>query len=206
MSRIFISGSSTGLGLMTAELLSSQGHNVVIHARNANRAEDALRSLPAAEAVVIGDLETIAGTTSVAAQVNALGRFDAVIHNARTAHHRRWFAARLRRQHVVALPTHRADRASYTSRLSQLRHASSRGCQPGRHPLEDAPLEWIVRLCRKQTPRHNTCLRCCPALDGCSFECVRARLGADQDGRTWCARRHGPSAHHAGLARGERRS
>jgi NAD(P)-dependent dehydrogenase (short-subunit alcohol dehydrogenase family) len=82
MSRIFISGSSTGLGLMTAELLSSQGHNVVIHARNANRAEDALRSLPAAEAVVIGDLETIAGTTSVAAQVNALGRFDAVIHNA----------------------------------------------------------------------------------------------------------------------------
>jgi NAD(P)-dependent dehydrogenase (short-subunit alcohol dehydrogenase family) len=82
MSRIFISGSSTGLGLMTAELLSSQGHNVVIHARNANRAEDALRSLPAAEAVVIGDLETIAGTTSVAAQVNALGRFGAVIHNA----------------------------------------------------------------------------------------------------------------------------
>ena len=82
MSRIFISGSSTGLGLMTAELLSSQGHKVVIHARNANRAEDAVSSLPEAEAVVIGDLETIAGTTSVAAQVNALGHFDAVIHNA----------------------------------------------------------------------------------------------------------------------------
>jgi len=82
MSRIFISGSSTGLGLMTAELLSSQGHKLVIHARNANRAEDAARALPEAEAVVIGDLETIAGTTSVAAQVNALGRFDAVIHNA----------------------------------------------------------------------------------------------------------------------------
>ena len=82
MSRIFISGSSTGLGLMTAELLASQGHKVVIHARNDNRAEDAARSLPKAEAVVIGDLETIAGTTSVAAQVNALGRFDAVIHNA----------------------------------------------------------------------------------------------------------------------------
>ena len=54
MSRIFISGSSTGLGLMTADLLSSQGHKVVIHARNANRAEDAARSLPEAEAVVIG--------------------------------------------------------------------------------------------------------------------------------------------------------
>src|ERR1700733_9278696 len=82
MSRIFISGSSTGLGLMTAELLASQDHKVVIHARNDNRAEDAARSLPKAEAVVIGDLETIAGTTSVAAQVNALGRFDAIIHNA----------------------------------------------------------------------------------------------------------------------------
>jgi NAD(P)-dependent dehydrogenase (short-subunit alcohol dehydrogenase family) len=82
MSRIFISGSSTGLGLMTAELLSSQGHKVVIHARNANRAEDATRALPDAEAIVIGDLETIAGATSVAAQVNALGHFDAVVHNA----------------------------------------------------------------------------------------------------------------------------
>jgi NAD(P)-dependent dehydrogenase (short-subunit alcohol dehydrogenase family) len=82
MSRIFISGSSTGLGLMTAELLSSQGHKVVIHARNANRAEDAARSLPEAEAIVIGDLETMVGATDVAAQVNALGRFDAVIHNA----------------------------------------------------------------------------------------------------------------------------
>jgi NAD(P)-dependent dehydrogenase (short-subunit alcohol dehydrogenase family) len=82
MSRIFISGSSTGLGLMTAELLSGQGHKVVIHARNANRAEDAARSLPEAEAIVIGDLETMAGATDVAAQVNALGRFDAVIHNA----------------------------------------------------------------------------------------------------------------------------
>jgi NAD(P)-dependent dehydrogenase (short-subunit alcohol dehydrogenase family) len=46
MSRIFISGSSTGLGLMTAELLVQQGHQVVLHARNANRAEDAQRALP----------------------------------------------------------------------------------------------------------------------------------------------------------------
>jgi NAD(P)-dependent dehydrogenase (short-subunit alcohol dehydrogenase family) len=82
MSRIFISGSSTGLGLMTAEMLTSQGHKVVIHARNANRAEDAARSLRQAEAVVIGDLENMTGAASVAAQVNALGRFDAVIHNA----------------------------------------------------------------------------------------------------------------------------
>jgi NAD(P)-dependent dehydrogenase (short-subunit alcohol dehydrogenase family) len=38
--------------------------------------------LPKTEAVVIGDVETIAGAKDIAAQVNALGRFDAIIHNA----------------------------------------------------------------------------------------------------------------------------
>ena len=46
MSRIFISGSTTGLGLMAGELLASQSHRVVLHARNADRAEDARRALP----------------------------------------------------------------------------------------------------------------------------------------------------------------
>jgi NAD(P)-dependent dehydrogenase (short-subunit alcohol dehydrogenase family) len=32
MSRIFISGSSRGLGLMAAQLLIEQGHKVVLHA------------------------------------------------------------------------------------------------------------------------------------------------------------------------------
>jgi NAD(P)-dependent dehydrogenase (short-subunit alcohol dehydrogenase family) len=82
MSRIFISGSSTGLGLSAGELLINQGHQVVLHARNAARADDAERALPTAQAIVTGDLETIAGARDVATQVNALGRFDAVIHNA----------------------------------------------------------------------------------------------------------------------------
>ncbi|RAX37544.1 SDR family NAD(P)-dependent oxidoreductase [Rhizobium tropici] len=82
MSRIFVSGSSTGLGLMAAEHLAEQGHQVVLHARNPARANDARRALPKAVSVVIGDLETIAGAKNVAAEVNRLGRFDAVIHNA----------------------------------------------------------------------------------------------------------------------------
>jgi NAD(P)-dependent dehydrogenase (short-subunit alcohol dehydrogenase family) len=82
MARVFISGSSTGLGLMAGELLASQGHQVVLHARNAGRAEDARRAMPAAEAVIVGDIETIAGAKDVAVQVNAVGHFDAVIHNA----------------------------------------------------------------------------------------------------------------------------
>ena len=82
MARIFISGSSTGLGFMAGKLLVEQGHQVVLHARNATRAEEARRALPKAEAVVEGDLETIAGAKAVAARVNALGHFDTVIHNA----------------------------------------------------------------------------------------------------------------------------
>lgn len=82
MSRIFISGSSAGLGLMAGELLVSQGHQVVLHARNAARASDAHKALPQAEAIVEGDLDTVAGARQVAARVNELGRFDAVIHNA----------------------------------------------------------------------------------------------------------------------------
>jgi NAD(P)-dependent dehydrogenase (short-subunit alcohol dehydrogenase family) len=82
MSRIFITGSSDGLGLMAARLLADEGHQVTLHARNDARAEDTRRSLPQAEAVLVGDLSSIAGMRSVAEQLNALGRFDAVIHNA----------------------------------------------------------------------------------------------------------------------------
>ena len=67
---------------MAGELLLSQGHQVVLHARNAARADDARSSLPRAEGIVVGDLATIAGAKQVAARVNELGRFDAVIHNA----------------------------------------------------------------------------------------------------------------------------
>jgi NAD(P)-dependent dehydrogenase (short-subunit alcohol dehydrogenase family) len=82
MARVFITGSADGLGQMAAELLLEQGHSVVLHARNEKRAADTIAAVPAAEHVVVGDLSSIAAMKSVAAQVNALGCFDAVIHNA----------------------------------------------------------------------------------------------------------------------------
>jgi NAD(P)-dependent dehydrogenase (short-subunit alcohol dehydrogenase family) len=81
MARVFISGSSTGLGLMAAKLLVETGHEVVLHARNSARADAARAALPQAEAVVAGDVSSIAGARGVADAVNRLGRFDAVIHN-----------------------------------------------------------------------------------------------------------------------------
>jgi NAD(P)-dependent dehydrogenase (short-subunit alcohol dehydrogenase family) len=81
MARVFITGSSDGLGLLAARMLAEQGHQVTLHARNDARAAAARRSLPQAEAVAVGDVSSIAETRRVAAQVNALGRYDAVIHN-----------------------------------------------------------------------------------------------------------------------------
>jgi NAD(P)-dependent dehydrogenase (short-subunit alcohol dehydrogenase family) len=91
MARVFITGSSDGLGRMAAQLFIEQGHSVVLHARNDQRAQEALSSVPEAEDVVIGDLRTMAETRSVADQVNRLGSFDAVIHNAAVGYreHRR---------------------------------------------------------------------------------------------------------------------
>jgi NAD(P)-dependent dehydrogenase (short-subunit alcohol dehydrogenase family) len=82
MARIFITGSSDGLGRMAAQLLIQQGHSAVLHARNQQRARETLAAVPKAETVVVGDLTSIAQTRKLADQVNALGAFDAVIHNA----------------------------------------------------------------------------------------------------------------------------
>jgi NAD(P)-dependent dehydrogenase (short-subunit alcohol dehydrogenase family) len=82
MARVFVTGSSDGLGKMAAELLIEQGHKVVLHARNALRAAEIRKAFAGAGEIVTGDLSSIAETKSVADQVNALGSLDAVIHNA----------------------------------------------------------------------------------------------------------------------------
>jgi len=82
MARVFVTGSSAGLGLMAGHLLVEQGHQAVLHARNAERAKEIRSVMPKAEAIVIGDLSTVAGARGVAEQANRFGRFDAVIHNA----------------------------------------------------------------------------------------------------------------------------
>jgi NAD(P)-dependent dehydrogenase (short-subunit alcohol dehydrogenase family) len=82
MARVFITGSSDGLGRGAAQLLVQQGHSVVLHARDERRAKEAMAAVPGAQAAVIGDLSSVVQTRSVADQVNGLGSFDAVIHNA----------------------------------------------------------------------------------------------------------------------------
>lgn len=82
MARIFITGSADGLGQLAAKSLIEQGHNVVLHARNAERGRDAIKNNPKAECVLRGDLSNVDETKNLAYEVNGLGTFDAVIHNA----------------------------------------------------------------------------------------------------------------------------
>jgi NAD(P)-dependent dehydrogenase (short-subunit alcohol dehydrogenase family) len=81
MALIFVSGTSTGLGLSTATALSAEGHDVVVHARTA-------AGIPTGpwHGTVIGDLADLAQTIDAAHAANAYGRFDAVIHNAGALH------------------------------------------------------------------------------------------------------------------------
>ena len=82
MARVFITGSADGLGQLAAKALIRQGHDVVLHARNAQRGKQALDNNPGAENVLIADLSNFGETKELADRVNALGNFDAVIHNA----------------------------------------------------------------------------------------------------------------------------
>jgi NAD(P)-dependent dehydrogenase (short-subunit alcohol dehydrogenase family) len=82
LSRIFITGSTEGLGRAAALALLDEGHEVLLHARSAERAKSVADIATRTLGVVIGDLASGAETKNVAAQVNAIGTMDSVIHNA----------------------------------------------------------------------------------------------------------------------------
>lgn len=81
MARILVTGSADGLGLAVGQRLLDQGHEAVLHARSAARAEATRRAAPGAD-VLVGDLGSEEGVRALAEAANASGRFDAVIHNA----------------------------------------------------------------------------------------------------------------------------
>ena len=66
MARILITGSADGLGQLAAKFLADQGHKVVLHARNPERAHYAKQKVPGAEHVISGDLSDIDETKTVA--------------------------------------------------------------------------------------------------------------------------------------------
>jgi NAD(P)-dependent dehydrogenase (short-subunit alcohol dehydrogenase family) len=82
MARVLITGSADGLGRAAAEDLAADGHEVIVHARSAERLAAVEPIIGRGASAVVGDLSDVEQTRSVADQVNRLGRIDAVIHNA----------------------------------------------------------------------------------------------------------------------------
>jgi NAD(P)-dependent dehydrogenase (short-subunit alcohol dehydrogenase family) len=82
VSRILITGSADGLGLLAARELIAGGHEVVLHGRTESRAHEARDAAPGAAGALAGDLASIDEIRELAAAADAGGPFHAVIHNA----------------------------------------------------------------------------------------------------------------------------
>lgn len=82
MARVLVTGSAQGLGRSAATTLIEQGHAVVVHARDHQRAAALTDLANRGAAVVVGDLASEEQTRRLADQVNDLGRMDSIIHNA----------------------------------------------------------------------------------------------------------------------------
>jgi NAD(P)-dependent dehydrogenase (short-subunit alcohol dehydrogenase family) len=144
MRRVFITGSTDGLGRAAAQTLIAEGHQVVLHARTRERAAALADLAPKAAGVVIGDLASAAQTRSLAEQVNRLGRMDAVIHNAGVFReaargntpegHAKVLAVNVLAPYMLTALIERPDRLVY---LSSSMHRGGEG------PLDD--MDWSKR-------------------------------------------------------------
>ncbi|WP_138732580.1 SDR family NAD(P)-dependent oxidoreductase [Modestobacter excelsi] len=115
MARIFITGSTEGLGRNTAHDLLDDGHELLLHARNPHRAE-ALSDLTARGVrVVVGDLAQTDDVRGVAEQVNAIGRMDAIIHNAGVANGAAILPVNVVAPYLLTALIERPDRLVYLS-------------------------------------------------------------------------------------------
>ena len=133
MSKVLITGSADGLGREAAKQLVRGGHEVVLHARDEARAQQALAGVPGAAAALPGDLSSITGTRALAGLINAAGVFDAIIHNAGIGYReptrlrdRGRPRARLSDQRPGALPADRAREPPAAAHLPQLGPAQVR--------------------------------------------------------------------------------
>ena len=82
MTTIFITGSNDGLGRDAARRLVDDGHAVVGHARNREKADRLRQELPGLADVLVADLSSARQVRRLADGANAFGAFDAVILNA----------------------------------------------------------------------------------------------------------------------------
>jgi NAD(P)-dependent dehydrogenase (short-subunit alcohol dehydrogenase family) len=82
VSRILVTGSVDGLGRAAAESLLSAGYDVVVHARNRERAASLDALVNRGADIVVGDFTERDAVRRIAAELNHAKPLKAVIHNA----------------------------------------------------------------------------------------------------------------------------
>ncbi|HEX7300166.1 MAG TPA: SDR family NAD(P)-dependent oxidoreductase [Solirubrobacteraceae bacterium] len=134
MARVLITGSADGLGRAAAKALVGAGHEVIVHARSAERLASVEPIIGRGASAVLGDLSDVDQTRSVADQVNRLGRLDAVIHNAGVLRGSHILPVNVVAPYLLTLLIERPQRLVYLS--SDMHHG-------GRANLDD--LDWSGR-------------------------------------------------------------
>ena len=210
MSRIFITGSTDGLGRAAAGLLMREGHDVVLHARSRERAAALSDLTPGAAGVVIGDLSSASETREIADQVNEIGRMNAVIHNAgvylepsrgTTAEgHAKTLAVNTLAPYMLTALVDRPDRLIYLS--SGMHHAGAGSLRD----IDWTMRRWNAAQAYSESKLHITALALALArLAGSPQQRRRSGLGPDQDGRR-SDRRPEAGIPYPDVARRQRRS
>lgn len=113
--RVLVTGSAEGLGHATADTLPAAGRDVVVHVRNRDRLAAVRGLLERGATVGVGDLAHLDQAREVAAQANASGRMDAVIHNAGVYTGPAVLPVNVMAPYALTLLMHRPDRLVYLS-------------------------------------------------------------------------------------------
>jgi len=113
--RVLVTGSADGLGRLTAAQLLDEGHEVVVHVRNRGRLDAVRPLLEAGALAVVGELADLDQVRDLARQADALGRMDAVIHNAGVYSGSTVLPVNVAAPYVLTASMQRPDRLVYLS-------------------------------------------------------------------------------------------
>ncbi|TSJ41064.1 SDR family NAD(P)-dependent oxidoreductase [Mucilaginibacter corticis] len=152
MAKIWVTGSADGLGLLAAKQLVKEGHEVILHARNEERAKQAVQQVPGAMGALSADLSDPEEVKSLAEKANKF-TFDAVIHNAGVyqVSARDLLAVNTLAPYILTALMQRPQRLIY---LSSGMHLSGHGKWTDRPSYSDTKLHVLLlaKILAKQWP------------------------------------------------------